>query len=166
MVLRSALWSRGLRYRLHHPLTAGRPDLVFPGARLAIFVDGCFWHGCPDHYVRPRTRTTFWSAKLRENVERDIQQTAVLEEMGWAVLRIWEHRVFTELDDVVSGIARAVESGRLTLEERLAAETRVLKAHAVQGSDGMEIWTLVNLRTPWTSRTIQRKRSTGKWKET
>lgn len=164
-VLRSALWSRGLRYRLHHPLPAGKPDLVFPGARLAVFVDGCFWHGCPIHYVRPRTRTAFWSRKLRENVDRDIRQTALLEQAAWSVLRVWEHRVFTELDEVVAGISRALVDGALVTKERAGREARVVEARSIQGSDDVELWTLIDLRAPRKPRTIERKRSTDKWKE-
>ncbi|HYO69174.1 MAG TPA: very short patch repair endonuclease, partial [Archangium sp.] len=66
-LLRSALWRAGLRFRLQSRTPYGRPDVVFSKARVAVFIDGCFWHGCPDHYVRPRTRNDFWSSKLLEN---------------------------------------------------------------------------------------------------
>src|SRR5215475_6215393 len=72
--LRSLLWRSGLRYRLHVKALPGRPDLVLSRSRVAVFVDGCFWHGCPDHYVRPRSRTRFWAEKLSQNVQRDCQQ--------------------------------------------------------------------------------------------
>src|SRR5580692_10585444 len=88
-VLRGLLWSAGLRYRLHATTPAGRPDIVFPGTRVAVFVDGCFWHGCPDHYVRPRSSSDFWSRKLLENFKRDGAQTERLEALGWRVCRIW-----------------------------------------------------------------------------
>ena len=87
--LRQALWAAGLRYRKHAKTPVGRPDLVFVGPRVAVFVDGCFWHGCPRHYVRPRSRTDFWSRKLRENVDRDRRQTLELHVRGWTVVRIW-----------------------------------------------------------------------------
>ena len=73
-LLRSALWRRGLRYRLEYKTEWGRPDLTFLGPKVAIFIDGCFWHGCPEHYVRPRTREAFWQKKLKENVNRDRRQ--------------------------------------------------------------------------------------------
>jgi DNA mismatch endonuclease, patch repair protein len=92
-LLRKALWSLGVRYRLGTRIGRVRPDLVFKKARLAIFVDGCFWHGCPDHYTPPRSRARFWAKKLKENVERDIRQTFELERAGWRVLRIWEHQL-------------------------------------------------------------------------
>ncbi len=69
-IVARALWAAGLRYRLRLSRLAGRPDIVFTGARLAVFIDGCFWHGCPEHYVRPRSRSVFWRRKLRENVAR------------------------------------------------------------------------------------------------
>jgi len=92
-LLRKALWSLGVRYRLGVRIGRMRPDLVFKKAKLAVFVDGCFWHGCPEHYTPPRSRAGFWAKKLKENVERDIRQTLELERAGWRVLRIWEHQV-------------------------------------------------------------------------
>jgi DNA mismatch endonuclease (patch repair protein) len=107
--LRAALWAKGLRYRLHTRTPSGRPDLVFPGRRVAVFVDGCFWHGCPEHYVRPRTRHAFWAEKLAANVERDRRQTLELEERGWIVLRFWEHEV--ERDPGLRIVCRRIEEG-------------------------------------------------------
>lgn len=66
-------------------------DLLFTRARVAVFIDGCFWHGCPAHCTMPATNTDFWSAKIDGNRQRDVQTTAALEERGWAVLRFWEH---------------------------------------------------------------------------
>jgi DNA mismatch endonuclease (patch repair protein) len=68
----------------------GRPDLVFPGAKLAIFTDGCFWHGCPRCYRAPQTRRVFWRNKLIDNLRRDRRVTRQLQKMGWRVLRVWE----------------------------------------------------------------------------
>lgn len=94
--LRRSLHARGHRYRvaLPIPLSAGRrvrPDIVFTRQRLAIFVDGCYWHCCPDHGRAPSDPTGYWAAKLRRNVERDTAVTSDLESMGWKVLRVWEH---------------------------------------------------------------------------
>ena len=88
--LRKALWKTGLRYRLQYKLP-GRPDLTFVGARSVVFVDGCFWHGCPIHYSAPSTRQAFWSEKLRANVERDLRVDDELAEGGWRVLHVWQH---------------------------------------------------------------------------
>jgi DNA mismatch endonuclease (patch repair protein) len=95
LALRKELHRRGLRFRKDAPLRQAerlrRVDIVFPGARLAVFVDGCFWHGCPEHGNKPRANTPYWSAKLARNVARDAQVDAELESAGWAVIRVWEH---------------------------------------------------------------------------
>ena len=109
-VLRSALWKRGLRYRVNAKTPVGRPDVVVASKKLAVFIDGCFWHGCPLHYVRPRTRDEFWSAKLAENLARDMRQVDELEALGWRVVRVWEHEVFTNLDGVVDRILAASDA--------------------------------------------------------
>lgn len=98
-LLRSALHVRGYRFRLHRRITGVRCDLAFVAARLAVFVDGCFWHGCPEHYVAPHNRAEFWAEKLNANVSRDRRQTSVLEADGWRVLRIWEHDVMHSIDN-------------------------------------------------------------------
>jgi len=77
-------WRRG------YPLF-GTPDFVFPKKRIAIFVDGCFWHGCPKHYRRPKSRQKYWDAKIQRNQQRDRQVTRILRAKGWKVVRIWEH---------------------------------------------------------------------------
>lgn len=93
--LRSLLHAAGLRYRVDAPIRTERrlvrPDIVFTRRRLAVFVDGCFWHQCPDHGTMPSDPTGYWRAKLEANVQRDQASTAALEQAGWSVLRIWEH---------------------------------------------------------------------------
>jgi DNA mismatch endonuclease, patch repair protein len=106
--LRFALWKAGLRYRLHRHVEGARPDLVFLRERVAVFIDGCFWHGCPDHYVRPRSRDDFWATKLARNTSRDREQTGALEARGWRVCRIWEHVIFEDLDQAIREIQAAV----------------------------------------------------------
>lgn len=88
--LRSALHALGMRFRLESQLP-GRPDIVLPCARLAIFVDGCFWHACPQHGVTPKNNRDWWSAKLGRNVERDREKDASLRDLGWDVVHVWEH---------------------------------------------------------------------------
>lgn len=68
-----------------------RPDFVFRQARLVVFVDGCFWHGCPEHYRRPGSRQKFWDAKIARNMARDVEVSRGLRRSGWRVLRLWEH---------------------------------------------------------------------------
>lgn len=116
-LLRSALWRAGIRYRLNYKTPMGRPDMVFPGARVAVFVDGCFWHGCPTHYSRPRSSEEFWSGKLLANVERDSRLTLGLEAADWRVVRVFEHEVYLELDEVVWAVEAAMRGERLP-EER------------------------------------------------
>jgi len=77
-------------WRRNRPLP-GRPDFVFPKEKVAVFVDGCFWHGCPVHYVEPRTATDFWRRKIAGNRRRDQRIGRELRIMGWRVLRLWEH---------------------------------------------------------------------------
>lgn len=72
-------------------VTRSRPDIVFTRHKLAVFVDGCFWHSCPEHATMPKANREWWEAKLTANVERDRRHTAELEEAGWTVLRFWEH---------------------------------------------------------------------------
>jgi len=92
--LRSALFRMGLRFRVdRRPVAAitGRADVVFTRRRVAVFVDGCYWHGCPTHYVAPRTNAGYWSGKVDGNRRRDAATSAALIEAGWRVVRVWEH---------------------------------------------------------------------------
>jgi len=107
LVLRKAVWAQGARYRLASALP-GKPDLIFPGRRIAVFVDGCFWHGCPDHGTMPKTNREFWETKLSRNKERDLQVTDQLRKMGWTVLRSWEHEVIANAEEVACRIVAAL----------------------------------------------------------
>jgi DNA mismatch endonuclease (patch repair protein) len=94
IAVRSAVHALGLRFRKHMaPLPGLRchADLVFASRRVAVFIDGCFWHGCPDHGVSPTTNSSYWQAKLGGNVKRDRRNDAALADAGWTVVRIWEH---------------------------------------------------------------------------
>lgn len=108
LVLRRALWAQGLRYRLNYKLP-GRPDIVFIGARVVVFVDGCFWHGCPIHSVQPKSNVEFWKSKLSGNKERDLLVSSRLEAMGWRVLRFWEHEISEELGAVVQRVSNTLQ---------------------------------------------------------
>ena len=117
--LRSALHRKGLRFRKNREAIAGlrcRPDVLFPSERLAVFVDGCFWHGCPQHGTTPQTNGGYWHAKLELNRRRDAAQSAALEAAGWTVVRIWEH---TAIDDAVALVLFALGGQRGS--RRLAA---------------------------------------------
>lgn len=112
--LRKKCWSLGLRYNLQVKLI-GKPDFVFPRAKVAVFVDGCFWHGCPVHYKAPTTRREFWQKKLFVNRTRDEFVTAELQSLGWIVIRIWEHDLKTEQSRTARAfeIKEAVALGRI-----------------------------------------------------
>lgn len=83
-----------------------RPDLVFVGARLAVFLHGCYWHGCEDHYVEPRTNAGYWGPKIARNRERDRETALLLEAAGWRVLTVWEHEAPQEAAQRVLGALR------------------------------------------------------------
>lgn len=92
--IRSALHAQGFRYRVDMPPVAGirrRADIVFTKQKIAVFVDGCYWHGCPDHWREPRTNRDYWVSKIRRNSERDRETDKLLTARQWAVLRFWEH---------------------------------------------------------------------------
>lgn len=92
--LRRLLHAQGLRYRVDYrpePLLNRRADIVFRGARLAIFVHGCFWHGCPAHFSAPKANATYWSEKIERNQRRDADTLARLQASGWRCLVVWEH---------------------------------------------------------------------------
>jgi DNA mismatch endonuclease (patch repair protein) len=92
--LRSVLHALGLRFRVcTRPIPAVRrtADVVFPRVKVAVFVDGCFWHGCPEHYRIPQTNTEYWDDKITGNCRRDLHTNSVLRDAGWTVVRIWEH---------------------------------------------------------------------------
>ena len=95
MRLRSALHGAGFRFRKDFPIVAGsvrvRTDIAFTRPRVAVFVDGCFWHSCPDHATSPKSNGPWWRDKLATNVRRDRDTDERLAEAGWAVVRVWEH---------------------------------------------------------------------------
>lgn len=91
MLVRRELHRRGLRYRVNHPRLPGRPDIAFAGARVAVFVDGCFWHSCPDHGLLPKNNREWWRNKLARNVKRDREKDLLLDTMGWVAVHIWEY---------------------------------------------------------------------------
>jgi DNA mismatch endonuclease, patch repair protein len=113
--VRVLLHARGLRYRVDLPIRiAGqrpvRPDVVFTRVRICCFIDGCWWHGCPEHGRRATSSNHgYWSAKIARNVERDAEQQSALEGAGWTVLRFWEHE---NPERVAAVVAEAVEVAR------------------------------------------------------
>lgn len=109
LALRRELWRRGFRYRLHVrplPCLNRKADLVFARLRVAVFVDGCFWHGCPEHGRREfRVNSWYWPEKIERNRGRDIDTDRTLREAGWTVVRVWEHQ---GLDEAVEAVTLAL----------------------------------------------------------
>jgi DNA mismatch endonuclease, patch repair protein len=116
LALRSALHRAGARFRKDYPVRTEerlvRPDIVFPARRLAVFVDGCFWHRCPEHGTDPRANADFWRAKLDRNVHRDEQTNAALQAAGWRVVRCWEHEPPEEAAERVLRALSEAENSR------------------------------------------------------
>lgn len=112
VALRSLLHRRGLRFRVHYPLPnlRRRADIAFPRLRIAVFVDGCFWHGCPEHGTWPKRNADWWREKIEANRRRDADTDARLGDQGWKVVRIWEHEpaevVVVGITDVVRECSR------------------------------------------------------------
>lgn len=108
--LRKQLWSAGMRgWRLPPKHIPGKPDIAFTRAKLAIFIDGCFWHGCSTCYRRPKSHQTYWDTKLKRNMARDSQNTKDLRRAGWTVLRLWEHQVAKSIDNCTAKTAKALK---------------------------------------------------------
>jgi DNA mismatch endonuclease (patch repair protein) len=109
LALRAALHAMGYRYRkdfrLDLPLRRVRPDVAFTRRKVAVFIDGCFWHACPEHGSKPKSNEWYWSPKLAKNVERDRAADEALAQAGWTVVRLWEH---TPLADAVAVVVDAV----------------------------------------------------------
>ena len=111
LALRRALHQRGMRYRVHYqPIREIRrtADIAFTGAKVAVFVDGCFWHQCPEHATKPKTSAEWWANKLASNAERDADTDRRLNEAGWTVIRVWEHEdSATAAERVAAALAKA-----------------------------------------------------------
>jgi DNA mismatch endonuclease, patch repair protein len=107
VAIRSLLHQLGLRFRVHYPLPVSRrtADIAFPRQRVAVFVDGCFWHGCPQHATWPKKNAAWWRSKIEANQVRDADTDRTLRSMGWTPIRIWEH---TSPAEAVLAVADAV----------------------------------------------------------
>lgn len=108
MEIRRRLHRMGLRYRVDFPVLKGlrrRADVVFTKARVAVFVDGCFWHGCPEHGSWPKSNAEFWRNKIETNRRRDQDTNECLKKAGWRVIRVWEHE---DPDEAAERIAKMV----------------------------------------------------------
>ena len=120
--LRGSLVRAGIRgWKLNPRDVPGRPDFVFWKKRVALFVDGCYWHGCPKCCRRPSSNTAYWDSKITRNRVRDVKITSLLRRDGWRVLRIWEHQL-SDLESVVGKVkAMLALSRRIVRQAKMAA---------------------------------------------
>ncbi len=115
MAVRRAVHAMGLRYRIAARPLAGlsrTADLVFRRARIAVFVDGCFWHGCPAHHVPPKTNANYWAVKIGSNKARDRDTTVLLRAAGWTVMRFWSHEDPSAVAGKISQVVRDIRANR------------------------------------------------------
>ena len=129
LALRRLLHARGLRYRVDcraEPSVPRKADIVLRPAKIAVFVDGCFWHRCPVHWKAPRTNSDWWEQKIARNVERDLQTTKILEAQGWLVIRVWEHEdPRVAADEILRAVSRRRPRGaKLQCTSNLEAKGR------------------------------------------
>jgi len=113
LAVRRALHAKGLRYRVNmRPLPELRrtADVVFTRAKVAVFIDGCFWHACPTHYVEPKVNVDYWRPKIERNRARDLETSGRLEGAGWIVLRFWEHHAPEAVVQEICGVVRATQA--------------------------------------------------------
>jgi len=154
VALRKAIWKEGFRYRKNFRVDGVRVDLAFTGYRFVVFIDGCFWHGCPSHYTIPGTRAEFWQAKIKANVERDRRQTIELEGRRWGILRVWEHEIETDPQGVAKKVCEYLRSGKRPYKKR---DWRVVKGkHDMMTNES--ILTVEDLRDPTVEKAIVRNK--------
>jgi DNA mismatch endonuclease (patch repair protein) len=119
LAVRRALHAAGFRYRVDVRPSLElrtRADIVFTRQKIAVFIDGCFWHGCPVHATRPKHNSDYWVPKLQRTAERDLETTSRLEALGWTVLRFWEHEEVLPIVDAIANAWRA-RSAQLAVHE-------------------------------------------------
>jgi len=138
-LLRSELHRNGHRFRVDVRPVASIPrraDIVFGGLRLAVFVDGCFWHGCPRHYRPPKTNSDYWIGKIRGNRERDLDTATRLNVAGWTTLRIWEHETTTlaaeRVAETMSGLRRRIAGSTIVGYPKSSADAQIGSSEAAR----------------------------------
>lgn len=112
IALRKEMWKSGLSgYRLHWKKAAGKPDIAYPKRKLAIFVNGCYWHRCPHcNPSSPKTHKKFWERKFAKNIERDQRKTNELRKAGWSVITVWECQIKEKMPLVIKKIRNVLEN--------------------------------------------------------
>jgi DNA mismatch endonuclease (patch repair protein) len=114
LAVRRLLHAKGLRYRVDFrpdPAVRSRADIVFTKQKVAVFIDGCFWHGCPLHATYPKANAEYWLPKLARNMQRDAEVTSLLEGLGWTVLRYWEHQDPMSSASDIAALVHRLRSG-------------------------------------------------------
>ncbi|MFI0718480.1 very short patch repair endonuclease [Streptomyces sp. NPDC021224] len=109
LAVRKLLHRGGLRYRVNTPvpgMSRRTVDITFSRVKVAVFMDGCFWHGCPEHATEPKSNAAWWRAKLDRNMERDLETTEHLATQGWTVLRFWEHEAASDVAATITATVR------------------------------------------------------------
>jgi DNA mismatch endonuclease (patch repair protein) len=112
LTVRRLLFARGLRYRKYSALLPGRPDLIFSGAMVVVFVDGDFWHGWNFGQWEHKLSSSYWKEKIRRNMRRDLENKGALETLGWSVLRIWEHEIEADPISCADRIEKAIRKAQ------------------------------------------------------
>lgn len=108
IMVRKELWKKGIRYRKNVRDLMGVPDIAIKKHKLVIFLDSCYWHGCPEHGVMPKSNREFWEKKIKRNIERDTEVTSYYRSRNWTILRFWEHEVKQDLDGIIDRIIKAI----------------------------------------------------------
>lgn len=111
----SALERAGIAGWSLHERIVGNPDIYFPLYEIAIFLDGCFWHGCPECGHIPKTNNTYWQKKIERNKERDYQNELILQDQGYLVIRFWEHQLLDDIDGCIGLLRDEIENRLLRL---------------------------------------------------
>ena len=109
-IVSRALWKQGVRFRKNVKSLFGTPDIAIKKYKIVIFVDSCFWHFCPEHGNIPKTNIEFWENKLIRNRQRDCEVNEYYKSKGWKVIRIWEHEISNDLDNVIFNLVKEIET--------------------------------------------------------
>lgn len=116
------LWKRGIRFRRNVRDLFGKPDIAIKKCRVVIFLDSCFWHYCPIHGHIPKSNIDYWKSKIERNVNRDKEVTQFYKDSGWHILRIWEHQIKDDLDEVVNVIIDFIENAKKSCNKKTSSK--------------------------------------------
>ena len=135
--VRASLVAHGVSgFRGAYRTAIGKPDLAFPGERIAVFLDGSFWHGCPKIYRRPKTNQEYWDRKVKSNMRRDEEVLQRLTKDGWLVIRFWEHEIKENRQKVVANVMRAVSTRRRILNGNATRHLEYVAEEEIEYDDG------------------------------